>query len=60
MFSQVTRKTRKGGTADRSRACAFLLFRSQIIYGDLVETLKPILEIIRKYMLLLFSVFNSK
>lgn len=36
----------------------FLTFRSQIIYGDLVETLKPILEIIRKNMLLLLSIYN--
>lgn len=40
--------------------CGFFRhFRSLIIYGDRVETLKPILEIIRKAMLLLFSVYNS-
>lgn len=51
---------KRGKVYPLDRCELFRHFRSLIIYGDRVETLKPILEIIRKNMLLLFSVFNFK
>lgn len=51
---------KRGKVYPPDRSELFHHFRSLIIYGDRVETLKPILEIIRKNMLLLFSVYNFK